>query len=151
MSCIRFNTGAQREQMRSLATSVRSSDPVAKFLSPQLTESKISRVRTLAKDSSPAIRQAAALGYHTPPDVIDDLAADLDSSVRECIARNPTTPCDVLRRLARDENERVRAFVAVNYSVPADAMEHLAEDDSELVRSLVAWKASLREPESSLV
>ena len=119
MSCIRFNTSPQREQMRALVDENRSDDPVAQFLSPAVTDSKITRLRAMAKDP--------------------------EESVRECLARNPKVPCDVLRTLASDRSERVRSFVAVNYWVPEDAMEKLAEDPSELVRSLVEWKTSLKD------
>jgi hypothetical protein len=119
MSCIRFNTAPQRDQMRALVDENRSDDPVAQFLSPAVTDSKIARLRAMAKDPV--------------------------ASVRECLALNPKAPCDVLWTLASDSNERVRSFVAVNYWVPEDAMEKLAEDPSELVRSLVHWKSSLKE------
>jgi len=145
MSCIRFNTAPQREQMKSLVDHNRSDEPVAQFLSPTVTDSKISRLRTMAKDPNKKIRESVALSYHAPTEIYEALARDPEASVRECLARNPKTPCDVLRQLASDENERVRSFVAVNYWVPEDAMEKLAEDPSELVRSLVKWKTSLKE------
>lgn len=145
MSCVRFNTPAQREQIRSLIEQTRSDDPVAQFLSPALTESKIARLRAMAKDSNPKIRESVALSYHAPTEVYEALATDPVQSVRECLARNPKTPCDVLRVLANDPSERVRSFVAVNYFVPEDAMAKLAEDPSALVQSLVAWKTSLRD------
>jgi len=145
MSCIRFNTPAQRAQLASLRTQPGQPDAVAQFLSPVVSESKIRRLVSMARDANPKIREAAALSYHLPEAVYQELAGDPDSGVRECLARNPHTPCDVLRTLAGDTEERVRAFVAVNYSVPSDAMERLAEDPSQTVQSLVAWKDSLRE------
>lgn len=145
MSCVRFNTPAQRDQIRSLIDQNKSDDPVAKFLSPQVTDSKIARLRQMAKDPNPKIRESVALSYHAPTEVYEALAADPVESVRECVARNPKAPCDVLRTLASDSSERVRSFVAVNYWVPDDAMDQLAEDSSELVRSLVEWKTSLRD------
>jgi hypothetical protein len=144
MSCIRFNTPAQRDQIRRLVDENRSNDPVAQFLSPAVTESKVSRLKKMASDANPKIRESAALSYHLPTEVYEALAKDPAESVRECLARNPKTPCDVLRRLAHDSSERVRSFVAVNYWVPEDAMEHLADDPSALVRSLVEWKAALK-------
>ena len=145
MSCIRFNTAPQRAQMRALVDENRSDDPVAQFLSPAVTDSKITRLRAMAKDPNPKIRESVALSYHAPDEIYEALAKDPVASVRECLARNPKAPCDVLRTLASDSNERVRSFVAVNYWVPEDAMEKLAEDPSELVRSLVHWKSSLKD------
>jgi hypothetical protein len=146
MSCIRFNTPAQQAQIRDALQNGRSGeDPVAKFLSPSVTDSKVKRIVAMSHDTNPKIRESAALSYHAPLAVYEKLATDTDQGVRECLARNTHTPCDVLRTLASDPSERVRAFVAVNYSVPQDAMDALGNDESELVRALVAWKSSLRE------
>jgi len=144
MSCIRFNTPAQRRQLaESAPVMIGSPDPVAQFLSPKVTESKVARIRRLASDANPKIRESAALSYHAPLEVYAALAKDPVASVRACVARNEHTPCDILRELASDPDETVRGWVAINYFVPADAMERLAEDDSETVRRLVAWKAQL--------
>lgn len=156
MSCIRFNTPAQRRQLAASApTMAAPSEPVAQFLSPAVTASKIARIRRLAADPDPRIRESAALSYHAPTEVYEALAKDPAVSVRACVARNEHTPCDTLRALARDESEIVRAWVAINYFVPADAMEQLAADPSETVQRLVAWKASLAEdadaPQPALV
>lgn len=147
MSCIRFNTPAQKEQLESLRVNPQAHDAVAQFLSPPVSESKIKRLRRMAADPNPKIRESAALSYHAPAEVYEALADDPDEGVRQCLARNPYAPCDVLRKLANDRSEKVRAFVAVNYQVPADAMDKLADDPSETVQALVAWKDSLREPE----
>jgi hypothetical protein len=147
MSCIRFNTPAQRRQLASAApTAARASDldlPVAKFLSPAVTASKIARLRRLASDANPKIRESAASSYHAPDDVYESLSRDPDPAVRACIAKNEYVPCDILRRLAADPDERVRGFVAINYLVPADAMQKLADDPSSVVRGLVHWKSQL--------
>jgi hypothetical protein len=146
MSCIRFNTPAQRAAMRAAApTMLSSAEAAALHPSPPVTESKIRRLRLLAVDRNPKIRQSAASSYNSPPDLLTTLAADPDEDVRACVARNETTPCDVLRSLAGDPSEKVRAWVAVNYFVPSDAMARLADDDSATVRRLVGWKASLAE------
>ncbi|RZS54357.1 hypothetical protein EV141_2354 [Microcella putealis] len=147
MSCIRFNTPAQKQQLADNAPAMREDggDPVAQFLSPSVTDSKRERIRRLAASPNPRIRESAALSYHAPDDVHEALANDPDAGVRSCLARNERTPCDVLRTLASDRDEQVRAWVAINYFVPADAMEKLAADESETVRALVAWKASLAE------
>lgn len=110
---------------------------------PEMTDSKIRRLRLLATDPNPKIRESAASSYHTPEDVFEKLARDPDEGVRACVARNEAAPCDVLRMLAGDESERVRGFLAVNFFVPEDAMARLADDDSRTVRSLVRWKTEL--------
>ena len=151
MSCIRFNTPAQWAQLDELRANPSANDAVAKFLSPPVSESKIARLRQMATDPNPKIRESVALSYHAPVEVYQALATDSDEGVRQCLARNPYTPCDVLRQLASDPSEKVRAFVAVNYQVPADAMEKLAEDPSDTVQALVAWKDSLREEQAVAV
>lgn len=110
---------------------------------PVMTESKIARLRLLASDPNPKIRESAASSYHTPEDVFVALAADPDEGVRACVARNESAPCDVLRSLADDPSERVRGFLAVNFYVPDDAMRRLADDRSKVVRDLVSWKTQL--------
>jgi hypothetical protein len=147
MSCIRFNTPAQRAQLARSAPSMLTPEEVAaQHPAPPVTDSKIRRLRLLAADANPKIRASAASSYHLPEDVATALAHDPDREVRGWIARNETVSCDLLRELAGDDDEQVRAFVAVNYFAPEDAMERLAGDDSAQVRGLVAWKASLREP-----
>ena len=145
MSCIRFNTTAMKSQLDEARAVGLGDDPVASFLSPEITESKVKRIVTMSQDPNPKIRESAALSYHAPLAVYEKLAKDLDVGVRSCLARNHATPCDVLRVLAKDSSETVRAFVAVNFNVPEDAMEELAKDDSPTVQKLVAWKASLKE------
>lgn len=130
--------------MRELAPSMLTAEEAAKLHpAPPVTESKLRRLRILATDSNPKIRESAASSYHTPPDVVETLARDADAGVRGCVARNEATPCDVLRFLAHDESEQVRGWVAVNYFVPADVMEDLSTDESETVRALVRWKGAL--------
>lgn len=144
MSCIRFNTTAQRQQNLEVARgTVESDDPVAAFLSPAVTDSKITRIRLLASDPNPAIRASAAASYHAPLDIYEKLARDPDAEVRSWIARNEHVPCDILRLLVDDPDERVRSFLAINFFVPADTMEKLSEDSSPQVRALVEWKANL--------
>ena len=148
MSCIRFNTPAQRQAMRDAAPIMLTTEE-ARLLAatqhpaPPVTDSKIARLRLLARNANPKIRESAASSYHTPEDVMAQLAADPDAGVRGCVARNESTPCDILRSLAADESEMVRGWLAVNFYVPADVMERLADDPSETVRSLVRWKSEL--------
>jgi hypothetical protein len=144
MSCIRFNTPAQRAQMRAMAPAMLTSEQAAALHpAPEVTESKIQRLRLLAADANPKIRESAASSYHTPEDVFEALARDPDEGVRACVARNESAPCDVLRSLVADKSERVRGFLALNFFVPQDAMELLAEDRSSTVRGLVTWKREL--------
>ncbi|TXN30658.1 hypothetical protein [Lacisediminihabitans profunda] len=144
MSCIRFNTPAQRQAMRDHRPVMLTSDQVASLHpAPPVTESKISRLRTLAVHANPKIRESVASSPHAPDDLLATLAKDADEGVRSCVARNEGTPCDVLRGLAADPSERVRGFLALNFFVPADVMHALAADDSDVVRGLVDWKSSL--------
>ena len=144
MSCIRFNTPAQRAQMKAMAPAMLTSEQAAALHpAPPVTDSKINRLRLLATDSNPKIRESAASSYHTPEDVFEALANDPDEGVRACVARNESAPCDVLRSLATDESERVRGFLALNFFVPEDAMALLADDSSSTVRDLVRWKTEL--------
>ena len=149
MSCIRFNTPAQRQAMRDHAPSMLTAEEAAALHpAPPVTESKIRRLRLLATNANPKIRESVASSYNTPEDLFTTLAADPEESVRSCVARNEATPCDILRTLADDTSETVRGWVAVNFFVPADVMERLASDPSDTVRALVAWKASLADADA---
>lgn len=110
---------------------------------PPVTETKIARLRLLATDPNPKIRESVASSYHAPEDLFELLAKDPDAGVRSWIARNETVSCDILRSLADDESEAVRGFLALNFYVPADVMEKLADDESATVRGLVQWKSEL--------
>ena len=144
MSCIRFNTPAQLAQMRAMAPAMLTAEQAAALHpAPEVTESKIQRLRLLAVDPNPKIRESVASSYHAPDDVFEALARDPDEGVRACLARNESAPCDVLRSLATDKSERVRGFLALNFYVPQDAMDLLAEDRSSTVRGLVQWKSDL--------
>ncbi|TXK17741.1 hypothetical protein [Homoserinibacter sp. GY 40078] len=149
MSCIRFNTPAQRAQLSALAPSMLTPEEVARLHpAPAVTESKLRRLRLLAADANPKIRESVASSYHAPTDLYETLAQDPDEGVRACIARNTTVSCDLLRELSHDDSATVRGWVAVNYFVPADVMDELADDPDPTVRGLVAWKASLTEDEA---
>ena len=144
MSCIRFNTPAQRAQLDILRSDNKLAETaVAQFLGPEFGESKINRLRIMATDKNPKIRESVALSYHVPEEVMWALAKDKNEGVRICVARNESTPCDILRFLGSDKSAQVRSWVAVNYYVPADVMEILASDSSSDVRRLVQWKADL--------
>ena len=144
MSCIRFNTPAQRQAMRDHAPVMLTAEEAAALHpAPAVTESKIARLRLLATHANPKIRESVASSYHAPEDLFEALAADPEVSVRACLARNESVPCDILRSLADDESETVRGWLAVNYFVPVDVMERLADDPDDTVRSLVRWKSEL--------
>lgn len=144
MSCIRFNTPAQRQAMRDHAPVMQDPREVAAVHpAPPVTASKINRLRVLAGNPNPRIRESVASSYHAPEELLAELARDPDEGVRSWLARNETASCDILRSLADDESERVRGFLALNYHVPADVMEKLADDESDTVRGLVEWKAQL--------
>ncbi len=144
MSCIRFNTPAQRQAMRDHRPVMLTAEQAAALHpAPPVTDTKILRLRLLAADGNPKIRESVASSYHAPLDLFESLARDPDEGVRSCVARNESAPCDVLRSLADDPSERVRGFLAINFLIPADVMDRLAEDTSETVRSLVNWKSSL--------
>lgn len=130
--------------MREMAPSMLTAEEAAELHpAPEMTETKIARLRLLATNDNPKIRESVASSHHTPEDVFLALARDPDEGVRACIARNEYVPCDILRLLVDDPSERVRGFLAINYFVPQDTMEHLADDVSVTVRQLVRWKADL--------
>lgn len=144
MSCIRFNTPAQRKQLAAMAPSMLTAEEAAALHpAPAMTQSKIARLRLLAEHPNPRIRERAALDAHTPEDVMAALARDPDARVRACVARNEEAGCDILRSLVHDPSETVRGFLAVNFLVPDDAMRALADDSSRTVRELVRWKTRL--------
>jgi hypothetical protein len=148
MSCIRFSTPAQREAMRRMAPTMLSADEAAALASappravPPVTASKLARLRLLARDADPRIRESVASNPHVPADVVDELSRDADDGVRSWVARGAAASEDVLRRLAGDASERVRGFVALHPSTPPDAVELLAADPSGTVRGLVAWRTA---------
>jgi hypothetical protein len=144
MSCIRFNTPAQRKAMRELAPSMLTAEEAATLHpAPAVTETKINRLRLLAEHENPKIRESVASSYHAPEDLYEKLARDPDDGVRGWLARNEAVPCDILRLLASDRSEAVRGWLALNFYVPVDVMEQLAADESATVRGLVAWKSQL--------
>jgi hypothetical protein len=144
MSCIRFNTPAQRQQMRELAPSMLTAEEAAALHpAPLVTDTKVNRLRLLAGDPNPKIRESVASSYHAPAEVYAQLALDPDEGVRSWLARNEVVPCDILRTLADDSSETVRGWLALNFYVPDDVMQRLASDGSATVRGLVEWKSQL--------
>ncbi|MCU1425599.1 MAG: hypothetical protein JWM51_1890 [Microbacteriaceae bacterium] len=145
MSCIRFNTPAQRQALRDYApVMLTPEEAAASHPVPKVTETKIARLRLLAANPNAKIRESVASSLHAPEDLYERLATDDAESVRSCIARNEAVPCDVLRSLADDASATVRGWLAVNYFVPDDVMEKLAVDPDDTVRALVRWKSGLQ-------
>lgn len=146
MSCIRFSTEAQRAQLREAIETrpamLTPEQAASRHPVPVVTESKIRRLRILASDANPKIRESVASNRHAPDDVSASLARDPDDGVRSCLARNETVSPDVLRSLAGDESATVRGWLAINALAPTDVLDRLATDSSETVRGLVAWRSA---------
>jgi hypothetical protein len=139
MSCIRFNTPAQREAMRGAAP-LQPEDAAALHLAPPVTASKIARLRLLAESPSVGIRQSVAGNRHAPADLLETLAADRDAAVRGEVARNETTPQPLLQRLAGDPDARVRCWAVLNPGLPEADVARLTEDRDAQVRRLAGWR-----------
>lgn len=150
MSCIRFNTSAQRSAMRAdrptMIVTGAAPAPVAAAFDvhpvPALTPSKLRRLGLLSASSNPKIRESVASSPNAPLAVITLLAADTDEGVRSFVARNAITPPDVLTLLASDGSEKVRGFVVLNASAPRSALDLLRNDPSAVVRDLINWRAA---------
>ncbi len=92
MSCIRFNTPAQRAAMKRLAPPMLdAADAAALHRSPEVTETKIARLRLLARHENSKIRESVASSLHAPEDLYAELARDAEESVRACVASSPTS------------------------------------------------------------
>ena len=75
MSCILFNTPAQRQAMRDHRPVMLTSEEAAGLHpAPPVTESKIRRLRLLAADASPKIRESAASSHNTAKFITCDAA-----------------------------------------------------------------------------
>lgn len=133
MSCLHFNTDAQREQLQAARDS---SEPIAQWLSPEVTDSKIERIRRMARDKNHKIRESAALATHITEDVALVLAGDKNVDVRICLARNENVSESILRVLSYDSKPIVRCWIAVNSATPDDVRARLTEDKSKKVQHL---------------
>ncbi|WP_317231297.1 hypothetical protein, partial [Clavibacter sp. MX14-G9D] len=135
MSCIRFTTAAQLEALHRTAPAVLTAEQAAALHpAPEITPSKIRRLRLLAEHRDPKVRESVASSRHAPLDVQQSLAHDPDEGVRSCLARNPTAPPSVLTVLVGDTSERVRSWLAVNDATPPAAVTMLECDESPAVR-----------------
>jgi hypothetical protein len=137
MSCIRFNTPAQRQAMRA---PLQSEDAAVLHLAPPVTPSKIARLRLLAESPSPGIRQSVAANRHAPSDLLENLGRDADPAVRGEVARNETTPPELLHRLAGDADARVRCWAVLNPGLPDADVARLEHDLDAQVRRLAGWR-----------
>lgn len=141
MSCIRFTTAAQLEALHRTAPAVLTAEQAAALHpAPEITPSKIRRLRLLAEHRDPKVRESVASSRHAPLDVQQALAHDPDEGVRSCLARNPTAPASVLTVLVGDTSERVRSWLAVNDATPPAAVTMLECDESPAVRDLLLWR-----------
>ena len=145
MSCVSFLSPAQRAALRESDDEQLTPEEIrAVHPSPPATESKLRRIRMLARSADPNIRQSAALNQQCPVDVLECLAEDPDPSVRRCVARQPKAPEPLLRHLAHDAVADVRGWVAANPGVPQSLLSQLADDPDPTVRSVVAWADNWR-------
>lgn len=145
MSCVTFLTPAQRAALHDAGDEQLSpAEIAAQHPSPPVTDSKLRRLRLLARQTDPKIRQSAALNHHCPAELLAELADDDDVSVRCCVARQANSPDGLLQRLARDLVPEVRGWVAANPSVSDALLAELAGDTDTTVRGVVRWARNWR-------
>jgi hypothetical protein len=146
MSCIRFNTTAQREAMRQDAAALAAGDQAILHLSPPVTESKIVRLRLLAAHERASIRQSVASNRHAPQDLLHALAADRDAAVRGEVARNEATDAVLIETLSHDRDSRVRCWAVLNPALPEQRVRELAADPDAQVSRLAGWRIGAAQP-----
>lgn len=142
MSCIRFNTTAQRDAMRADASALAAGDQAILHLSPPVTESKIARLRLLARHDRAGIRQSVASNRHTPQDLLAILARDADAAVRGEVAKNESTSVSLLTTLSHDRDARVRCWVVLNPLLPDARVREMASDGDAQVVRMAGWRLS---------
>jgi Leucine rich repeat variant len=140
MSCIRFTTSAQRAQIQRDSAAIDAADAAVLHLAPPVTESKLARLRLLAQNASPGIRQSVASNRHAPADLLATLAVDPEAAVRGEVARNEAAPVELVERLAQDPDARVRCWAVLNPGLPASVVPALLEDADPQVRRLAGWR-----------
>lgn len=146
MSCIRFNTKAQRDAMREDAAALAAGDQAVLHLSPPVTESKISRLRLLAAHERASIRQTVASNLHVPHDLLEALAVDPDAGVRGEVAKNPTSDPSLVELLSRDRDARVRCWAVLNPVLAPERVRELEGDRDAQVRRLAGWRIGAEQP-----
>lgn len=107
---------------------------------PAITASKVHRLRVLAAEPDPKIRESVASSLNAPHDLYRTLSSDPDEGVRGCVARNTAAPVDVLRSMLGDPSEQVRGWLVVNRSSPPDVVAALSDDSSATVAQLIRWR-----------
>ncbi|MFD1720787.1 hypothetical protein [Amnibacterium endophyticum] len=145
MSCIRFNTGPQREAMRD-AAALSAGDGAVLHLSPPVTESKLARLRLLAEHERPGIRQSVASSRHAPVELLRRLARDPEPQVRGEVAKNESSPADLVEALSGDADARVRCWAVLNPLLPDGVVQALATDRDAQVRRLAGWRLEAASP-----
>jgi hypothetical protein len=146
MSCIRFNTKAQRDAMRRDAAALAAADQVIRHRSPEMTGSKITRLRLLAEHERPSIRQSVASNRSAPLDLLERLAADRDAGVRGEVAKNESTPTALVERLSHDRDARVRCWAVLNPVLPDARVRELETDRDAQVARLAGWRLGAAQP-----
>jgi hypothetical protein len=146
MSCIRFNTSAQREAMRHDAAALAAGDQAILHLSPPVTESKITRLRLLARHERATIRQSVASNRHAPHDLLVALAADRDAAVRGEVAKNEATTPELVDALSRDADARVRCWAVLNTTLADERVRELRSDPDPQVARLAGWRIGAAQP-----
>lgn len=146
MSCIRFNTSAQRESMRHDAASIAAEDQAILHLSPPVTESKITRLRLLAAHPRATIRQSVASNRHAPHDLLVTLAADQDPAVRGEVAKNEAADAALVETLSHDRDARVRCWAVLNETLPMSRVHELESDRDAQVARLAGWRIGAQQP-----
>lgn len=111
-----------------------------KYSSPRWRASLGLRLESMAKDSNPLIRAAAASHYRIPIIMQLELAGDRDPVVRRALASNPSADGSTLFLLAHDDDEETRGRVALNTPTSDYLLNMMSYDYSEVVRALVKWR-----------
>lgn len=146
MSCIRFNTSAQRESMRQDAAALAAADRAIVHRSPEVTESKVLRLRLLAEHARPSIRQSVASSRQAPLDLLERLAQDKDAGVRGEVAKNEVSPAGLVASLSHDRDARVRCWAVLNPVLPDERVRELASDRDAQVARLAGWRLGAAQP-----
>lgn len=146
MSCIRFTTQAQLDAMRQDSAALAAGDQAILHLSPPVTESKIARLRLLAANDRPGIRQSVASNLHAPQDLLAALAADRDPGVRGEVAKNEATDPALVESLSHDRDARVRCWAVLNPVLPDERVRELEADRDAQVRRLAGWRIGAAQP-----
>lgn len=92
----------------------------------------------LARDQSPAVREAVAYHDDASPEILERLAQDQETAVRIRVADHPETPPVTLHRLIEGGGPEVRLAVARNDRIGPETMEALSRDPDPRIRRTIA-------------